>query len=67
MEILKWIFLIPLAIIGGITVIRGWWKIFIQDIENIKFKHVWQVGLFMMLEVWSLFALFYTVRHLFTV
>lgn len=66
MEILKWIFLIPLAIIGGITVIRGWWKIFTQDIEKIKFKHAWQVGLFMLLEVWSLYALFYTVRFLFT-
>ena len=65
MEVLKWIFLIPLAVVGGITVLRGWLKIFIQDIENIKLKHAWQVGLFMMLEVWSLFALFYTVRYLF--
>ena len=66
MDILKWIFLIPLGIIGGITVIRGFCKIFVQDIEKIKFKHTWQVGLFMMLEIWSLFALFYTVRNLFT-
>ena len=66
MDILKWIFLIPLAIAGGITVIRGFCKIFVQDIENIKFKHTWQVGLFMLLEMWSLFALFYTVRNLFT-
>lgn len=65
MAILKWIFLIPLAILGGITVIRGWCKIFIQDMENIKFKHSWQVGLFMMLEVWSLFALIYTLINLF--
>lgn len=65
MEVLKWIFLTPLAIVGGITVIRGWWKIFIQDVESIKFKHAWQVGLFMMLEAWSLFALLYTVRYLF--
>ena len=65
MDTLKWILLIPLAIVGGINVIRGWYKMFIHDIENIKFKHTWQVGLFMMLEVWSLFALFYTVVNLF--
>lgn len=65
MDILKWIFLIPLAIVGGISVIRGWCKILIQDIENIKFKHAWQVGLFLMLEVWSLFALVYTLINLF--
>jgi hypothetical protein len=65
MEILKWIFLIPLAIVGGISVIRGWCKTLIQDIENIKFKHAWQVGLFLMLEVWSLFALVYTLINLF--
>lgn len=65
MDILKWIFLIPLAIVGGISVIRGWCKTLIQDIENIKFKHAWQVGLFLMLEVWSLFALVYTLINLF--
>lgn len=65
MEILKWIFLIPLAIVGGISVIRGWCKTLIQDIEIIKFKHAWQVGLFLMLEVWSLFALVYTLINLF--
>lgn len=65
MDILKWIFLISLAIVGGISVIRGWCKTLIQDIENIKFKHAWQVGLFLMLEVWSLFALVYTLINLF--
>ena len=65
MNLLKWIFLIPLAIVGGISVMRGWCKTLIQDVENIKFKHAWQVGLFLMLEVWSLFALVYTLINLF--
>ena len=65
MNLLKWIFLIPLAIVGGISVMRGWCKTLIQDVENIKFKHAWQVGLFLMLEVWGLFALVYTLINLF--
>lgn len=65
MDILNWIILTPLAIIGGINVFRGFCAVLEKADQKYSFRKNWQVSIYLLIHIGGYLALFYVIAKLF--
>lgn len=61
MKAIDLILLIPLSIIGGINIFRGFCAVLEKAEEKYNFKKDWQVSIYFLIHIGGYLALFYTI------